>query len=475
MIGLRITFDLGRYHATPWGSNVNDATVEWPPSPWRLLRGLYSVGRTHAGLVPRQADLDRALTALASAPPPVFELPPAAPAHTRHYMPVLDGRSEKSAKILDGFLAVDPGGELVAWWDVNLDADASDALAAAARALGYVGRSESVCSARMEAGSGPARPTAVPVPEVAADSAPGGETIDLLCADADDPLAALSVGVTELRAQRWLVPPGTRWVTYLVARANGNEGARSGMQDAGRARPNLALFRVRGGDRPSVFDAVKMGQLLRSSLQSRFGNLAEGASSPTFSGKAGDTRRTDQHQHAHYLSLPDDHGRRIDRLLVWAPEGLGAEEVAALAGLRELVFRDPARNTREEFQLALGALGAEGELRLPLLLGPARDWESLTPFALVRHPKVKRGEVVDPPEEQVRRELLHRGFPEPAEIIQKRGEWHRFRSSRLGTSRLGRAPVLGVKIRFAEEVDGPIAIGAHSHYGLGLMTPARPA
>ena len=144
MVGLTIKFDLGRYHANPWGSHVNDAAVEWPPSPWRLLRGLYSVGRTHLALSERQADLDRALAALATAPPPTFQLPPAEAAHTRHYMPVPGGASEKSAKILDGFLAVDPGAELVAWWEADLDAAAHDALAEAARALGYVGRSESV-------------------------------------------------------------------------------------------------------------------------------------------------------------------------------------------------------------------------------------------------------------------------------------------------------------------------------------------
>ena len=32
MLGLAIRFELGRYHATPWGSHVNDATVEWPPA-----------------------------------------------------------------------------------------------------------------------------------------------------------------------------------------------------------------------------------------------------------------------------------------------------------------------------------------------------------------------------------------------------------------------------------------------------------
>lgn len=469
MIGLRIRFDLGRYHATPWSSNVNDAAVEWPPSPWRLLRGLYAVGRTHAQLAARQDDLDRALSALAAAEPPLYELPPALPAHTRHYMPVPAGRIEKSAKILDGFLALDRQAEVVAWWEANLDADASDALAAAARCLGYVGRSESACTAQLVAGTGPAEPAAAPI-DVGAGLKSTSETIDLLCTEASEPLSALAIGVTELRAQRRLVPPGTRWVTYRLVERGELETAGMTAHDTRLPGPELALFRVRGGDRPSISEAVKMGQLLRSSLQSRFGRLKGGASSPTFSGRAGDTHRTDQHRHAHYVSLPDRHGRRIDTLLVWAPEGLGRDEVTALAGLR--VLRDPMVDAAE-YQVALGALGDVAELHLPRLLGPAREWKSLTPFALIRHPKKRRGEVVDGPEEQVARELAHRGLPVPEDIELRQGGWHRFRASKLGASRLERRGLVGVKIRFPHEVSGPIAIGALSHYGLGLMVSSH--
>ena len=43
---LSIRFPAGRYHATPWGHHVNEGLIEWPPSPWRLLRALLSVGYT---------------------------------------------------------------------------------------------------------------------------------------------------------------------------------------------------------------------------------------------------------------------------------------------------------------------------------------------------------------------------------------------------------------------------------------------
>lgn len=466
MVGLRISFDLGRYHANPWGSHVNDAAVEWPPSPWRMLRGLYSVGRTHTGLADRRVGLDRALEALALAPPPVFELPPTAAAHTRHYMPVPSGASEKSAKVLDGFLAIDPDAALTAWWDVNLDAEASDALAAAARSLGYLGRSESLCTAQMEAGAGPSDVSAAPLEELA-DSDEGLDTIDLLCTGTEDPLVCLATNVTELRKQKQLVPTGARWVTYGVRRSD----AASGMsREVSRPRPNLALFRLRGGERPALTEAVAMGQHLRKSLQSTFGGGNDNAASPTFSGKAGDRPRSDQHRHAHYLSLADEQGRRIDHVVAWAPEGFEEDEIAALAELRSIWMKDPGHESIE-LPVALGLLGDAEELRLPGLLGPSRKWESRTPFGLPRHPKTRRGKVIDSPEEQVRRELAYRKFPEPESVVIDTGRWHRFRSSKAGTSRLGRAPLVGVTVLFKEEVTGPIAIGALSHYGLGLMRP----
>ena len=40
MIAIKLRFLAGRFHATPWGRHVNEGVVEWPPSPWRLLRAL---------------------------------------------------------------------------------------------------------------------------------------------------------------------------------------------------------------------------------------------------------------------------------------------------------------------------------------------------------------------------------------------------------------------------------------------------
>lgn len=74
---------------------------------------------------------------LASAPPPVYELPRTAVSHTRHYVPSRihsPSRPGKTDKIIDAFRALDAGAELRVWWDAQLDGDRRVALAEAALA-----------------------------------------------------------------------------------------------------------------------------------------------------------------------------------------------------------------------------------------------------------------------------------------------------------------------------------------------------
>jgi len=466
MLGLEVRFELGRYHATPWGIHVNDAVVEWPPSPWRLLRALYSSTRTHVGLAADSGAVDRALQALIDAPTPVYELPATLPGHTRHYMPKASWSPAKpgeTAKVIDAYLALDPEAPLRVWWDIDLDAEAAAALTAAARCVGYLGRSESVCAMTVSSHREPVtEPLARPVVDDEADSET--EVVELLCPENGQGLDALSVSVTELRAKRRLMPPGTHRVAYALPREPTSHPAPA--LSTRPSRPTLAVFRLRGSSRPAITEAVAVGQSLRSALQARFGGARAGRASVTFSGRAGDRPRDDQHRHAHFLATPGGDGRRIDRLFVWAPEGFGQDEVVALAGLTYIRLHETP-----DLQCALTSLGPARDLELPDLLGPATTWRSLTPFGLVRNPKRRQGKVVDGPEAQVRRELAHRGLPDPVEVSLERGSSHRFRGSKAGSSRLERASLTGIRMRFDLPVTGPLALGALSHYGLGLMRP----
>ncbi|MHB8695247.1 MAG: type I-G CRISPR-associated protein Csb2 [Solirubrobacteraceae bacterium] len=465
MVGIAIRFELGCYHSTPWESHVNDATVEWPPSPWRILRALYAISRTNVEVARRRPAIDAALGLLARARPPSYELPAASASHTRHYMPSRlhsPSAQGKTDKVLDGFLVVDPSAELVAWWEAELDHDQLEGLEAAVCALGYLGRSESVCSARVVVASESGELAAVPVVE--SDPATSGELVRLLCPVTDDPLEALSISVTQLRRRRLLTPPGTEWVDYTLLLP-----ARPQPPSAFSGRPTLARFRIRGGARPGMREAVAVADAVRAALQARYGRRNDEESSAVFSGRAGDAPRADQHRHAHYLVTPDADGRRVDHVVVWAPEGFGPEEVAALADLTEVrMWRAP-----EPLRLALAALGDPEQMRLPGLLGPAHVWRSLTPFGLSRHPKIRGGRVIDGPVDQIRREIAIRGLPDTADVVLLRGPWLEYRRSRPRRSRLDASRAVGARIVFPEPVLGPLALGALSHFGLGLFVPER--
>ncbi|NQT12681.1 MAG: type I-U CRISPR-associated protein Cas5/Cas6, partial [Planctomycetes bacterium] len=144
MIPIELTFPGGRWHATPWGRQVNEGAVEWPPSPWRLLRALLAVWHHKCPDVPED-EMRRLISALGS--PPSFQLPPASQGHTRHYMPAA---SDSRTKIFDTFVTVAPQGALVvAWPDIELDGSLSRLLDRLLSMMTYFGRAESWVEARL--------------------------------------------------------------------------------------------------------------------------------------------------------------------------------------------------------------------------------------------------------------------------------------------------------------------------------------
>src|SRR5271169_5032352 len=98
MIVVSFDFIAGKYHAMPWARHVNEGAVEWPPSPWRILRALIAIWKRTLPDLP-QAEVENIFKALAQ--PPQFFLPPATTGHKRHFMP-LNERSRKL--VIDAFV-----------------------------------------------------------------------------------------------------------------------------------------------------------------------------------------------------------------------------------------------------------------------------------------------------------------------------------------------------------------------------------
>ena len=458
---LQVRFPWGRYHATPWGRNVNEGQPEWPLSPWRILRALFATWKTRCAHLSAQ-DVETALSQLAGAP--TFRVPAMKPGHVRHYMPQIGHRSigaSKPTMTFDPFAAFDPGVPILVEWDTDLASGSRRALAEMAAALSYLGRSESICDAALT----PQEPST----ELVSWRPAGTEDrtdAELLCARQSFEISDLLQSPDHVRKSGRLIPTGSHLVPYTRV------DPEQVVSTAGSWRPTYSAVRlsVHPRPRPVIADAVAVGELLRRAALKKHGIPSETLSGKTPSG----TRRVDGHQHAHYLALARGHGASagglIDSLIVWAPGGLDGAEFAALAQVRWL---RAGRSVPGVPDFALAVVGVGDVLDIaPEVVGPSRRWISLTPFAPGRHDR--RLAWARHVEVEIRRELCEfRDFQAPVSVTVIPRDVRRYRRYRLPpkeTMAANRRAAM-VEVWFEDPVKGPISLGSLSHFGLGLFLP----
>lgn len=474
---LSFRFPLGRVHATPWGENPNEGSVEWPPSPWRLLRALYATWRSRVPDLDPEVVLDL-FDQLAE--PPVFVLPRHALAHTRHYLPGpahQQGVSTDKSKVLDTFVTVSPDDELIVRWEVDLDGSRREALVALAEHLTYLGRAESICD--VEARFSRSAEGHLTVSQLTAENST--PSIALLAPTRPVEEATLTVTTTQVRSKlKRREPPQTHRLRYprpvpgpdVLARA----GARRNTEVVDTVRWSIA-----SNARPSKYAAVAWADILRQAVFSKYGGPDKRQAPPILSGKSpeGSSAAT-EHRHVHWFAFGSSDDRRLSTLVAWAPDGfvtddsgggLDEDVLDAMANVRYL----RSRGLRDVHSCAVGVegWGKAGDI-IPELAGPSRTWRSLTPFAPSRHRHNSDGDATDYYSGCIARELAWRGFDlaPPVVSVVAEGDWHRYRRHRPNKERLSQArSVVGLDLEFAEPVAGPIALGLLSHFGLGLFRP----
>jgi len=508
MLTIALSFPAGRYHATPWGRNVNEADVAWPPDPWRLTRAL--IATWHRKLDPKRYPRERLrslLGSIAEAPSPQIRLPEnVIHAHTRHYMPT----NEKDRKlILDAFARLAPDDPVVMTWpDLLLPADEQELLDALLEVMGYFGRAESwVHAERTEWKNGY---NCLPADkEVDTDTGEVGEIVRLLTPRSpanyaafrtdqarahnrlprklastlpEDWLQALSVDTNALQAAGWDPPPAARLLSYrrpLNALKTGavRVTSRSRAPRAASA-VTTARFVLYGKPLPRIEDAVRIGEALRLAAMGLAKRICgETAVPPELSGHGlGENNR---HEHAFWLADPNTRGE-IAHVLVHVPGTLGPAAIRVLSAIQSVKCQDGS-----PLRLMLEGIGrAELFEALTPLTGESAVWRSLTPYLHPWH--LKRSEMRSPEAlheailDQLRREWSARGDDRP-EIVSFRElpekafdgrrlrplHYHRFRRKRGLTQpdTLGRL----IELRFAAPVRGPVALGFGCHFGLGLF------
>ena len=467
---LAVRFPLGRYHATPWDASVNEGKVEWPPSPWRILRALVSVWKTR--LTHLEEDWVMGLLNRLMIEPPSYLLPITGTAHTRHYMPKSEHGMNKPGKnrslALDPFLSVSPDQDLIVEFAYTVGEAEREVLSALVGSMPYLGRADSVCHARLvETSSGKDHAAIRCTPGL---SERGG--FRLLVPEPPFSLEDLCESPTDLRKSKRIDPTKARWVDYKTI----NNQAPSRRLAKSRPRPPItaARWHLPDAGTPPVAETVAIGHLLRRAVM----KLAKEPSN-ALSGRTDSGRREDQHKHAHYLAFSCNDDGRIDTLAIWAPEGLGERDFAGITSLRYL--RSPKDLRRlGTYRLGLEVLASKGDedLALPEFTGQSQEWVSATPYIPGRSSRSKNWndteERMANVTDDLNEELGHRGFPKPSLIEEceevNKPDWRRYRRIRPGQPGRGR-PATWLRLVFDNPVPGPLALGALSHFGLGLFKP----
>lgn len=475
---LILRFPGRRYHATPWGHHVNEGQVEWPPSPWRLLRALIATGyATLQWPGDGPPPVARSLIEKLASSLPRYRLPSAAGAHSRHYMPLAkfkNGR-EDTTLVFDTWAQVDDGA-LTVTWDVTLSDEETSLLSELAERLGYLGRSESWVSARMvQSGESlPEGEECLPCSEIQTPGK-GWEQVPLMAPlstelygqwrkaaiEAElaklptvdttkkklskgkkeslerrqeletsyplDLVACLQTTTDWLRQLGWSQPPGSKRVFYW-RRTNALEvGAPKVRQRAVSAPPIeamlLSMATASGNNHalPSVIRTLPQAELLHRTLvraASRHGDApGKVLTGCDESGKP----LTEPHRHAHLLPLDLDDDGHLDHILVWAPMRLDASAQAAVRAVRTTFTKGGVGPLR----LALAGSGSIAELsgltgvygeKLRSLIGQSVGPTDWASVTPFVPPRYLKKRGKNTLEGQVITELVARGQPEPIDI-----------------------------------------------------------
>ena len=271
MLSVKFTFTANRYHATQWGRHVNEGVLEWPPSPWRILRGIVATWRRALpDLSPEQ--VVPILEALA-AERPGYSLPMAASGHTRHYMPYHEGRKERTTLVIDSFVAIKPGEPLfVVWPETDLSPKQLEILDAILRKMPYLGRAESWVEAEVMSES----PTCLNSFALDSGSMPEGdwEIVRTLVPNPKIKLKDLLIETSDLRRVGRVDPEGAEWWVYVRKQDCFSEfrAKRETVPfDSKAVDIQVIRFALAGPVLPNVCDTLRWGDLARKSVMAQFG------------------------------------------------------------------------------------------------------------------------------------------------------------------------------------------------------------
>jgi CRISPR-associated protein Csb2 len=459
MFAIEVEFLMGRAVATEWQERT---TAEWPPHPQRLFSALVAAHFDLQG----GSDSEAALKWLESLPPPEIRavVDPTRRAVLSHWVPVNDDAIKVEKAKVDQRHPLERRNRQERWFPAVVPEDpvvvfqwlhAPDTerhvgpLRAIVENLSYLGHSSSPVRACVR--TNPVAPTLYPA-----------QTGDLVLRVPGPGRFERLRQVHELRLEDESVqPPLGRTQPYTtVPDAVGSVFEREAIVLAFEHGPRLALD-----------STLPLLQHLRTAVLARLGDSAP----EVLTGHRSDGSVSAE-PHLAFLPLGHVRGRFADGSLKGAALVLPrtADDLSRTRLRRSLAGR---------WELTLGPLGtlsvrmldhAQSDLialRFPRYAAASKQWASVTPVILDRHPKAK-----GPSAEDIVAECCRRiGLPAPAEV--RVGAVSAFSSAPRAYDFHGRAAQIDgrarrhVLLRFDKPVHGPVMLGAGRFLGLGICLP----
>lgn len=497
---LRQTFPFGRFHATPWKVfPFDDPHGEWPPSPWRLLRGLLARSfqyRREGGEV--SDEQQSALVTAFAGSRIAWHLPPASwrGPGLRQYQPAEFKRVPASAKepgmmgynttkVMDAFWLTERGASAqpssALWWYLEGDGWDDETIAfldTCAARLTYFGRAESITELERITASQSETPAANctletrrkqgAVPVLGLD--PAATLADALRTTDDPELAERDV------------PPGACW-------AYAERPQRPPIRPTPRMKSKrlpTSWMQFALGSRIPIYErsTVTLTQRFRGRVLKCFvlaatnRKVSEYKEAPrevmeraaSLAGKDTHGQAFTDHSHPVYFLHFDD--KLATRLCLWRREPFTDEEQSAILKAAE----EPIALTYKSSSWKANLIPLDRLVPLPPAAGEAGVWRSSTPYIPPRHVhdrrgKEKRGESVT---EQITAELATRGYGNATvELLREPVTWvkvhqpARIRDKATNDDKRG----YRLKLIFSEPQNGPIFLGHSCHFGLGLFVP----
>jgi CRISPR-associated protein Csb2 len=501
---LRQEFPLGRFHATPWRLNpFDDPHGEWPPSPWRLVRAVSARWYQWVREAEREPDLVQLekLQAALCKSTYAFHLPPDARKGSplRQYHPTEFGwrpaekkkagtRSYGKSLVQDNYWCLSP--ETPVWWFIEGDdwtAELKTLLAECLERMTYFGRAETLTRIRL---AGPA--DEIPEPNCTlADKRTAG-AVPVLSPLKEVTREDIERATDNPEAVKRTVPPGAQWL-YAVRPERPAARERRRVPEH-RPDCHLMQFAIGWNVSPELGAVVRLTARFRGAVLRELLRLKTGDASANWTRASHDVREAVADMAGKDANGDALKGHRHTALLVWIED----EQPTRL-----LVFRGSrAFDADEQKAILLAAAGDvswaaagldfdEWKVRLvpldravpppPGFDGkPASKWKSLTPYVPsrrhLRGGRLRAGESID---NQIRRELVARGYPLPEQVEVAEDRGATWVSVHIPRREAGRGALIGrrrgyvVRIRFRAPVRGPLCLGHSAHFGLGLFVPAK--